>query len=85
MQQVKIRHAFGPKAGEPIELDLSDTANGHYYTNYVPPIMGLTHADTVVQAEDRDRRQLCRYIQRPVIAQDRLQELGDIVGYTLRL
>jgi hypothetical protein len=36
------------------------------------------HANTVVEASDRDRlEQLCRYIQRPVIAQDRLAELED--------
>ena len=36
------------------------------------------HADTVIEATDRDRlEQLCRYIQRPTIAQDRLQELSD--------
>ena len=53
--------------------------DGHYYTELCATYHGFSlHADTVVQAEDRDRlKQLCRYIQRPVIAQDRLQELSD--------
>ena len=36
------------------------------------------HANTVIEAEDRDRlEQMCRYIQRPVIAKDRLKKLED--------
>ena len=75
-----LRHAFGPKAGEPLELDLDDqTVHSHYNAELCATYYGFNlHADTVVQAEDRDRlEQLCRYIQRPVIAQDRLQELSD--------
>ena len=36
------------------------------------------HADTVIEAADRERlERLCRYIQRPTLAQDRLEELDD--------
>ena len=36
------------------------------------------HANTLIDTDDRDRlEQMCRYIQRPVIAKDRLQEFDD--------
>ena len=75
-----LRHAFGPKAGEPLDLDMSDdTSKNQYHSELCATYHGFNlHANTVVQADHRDRlEQLCRYIQRPVIAQDRLQELAD--------
>ncbi len=76
----KLRHAFGPRAGEPLRLDLDEA-------DIKPKIdqeLCVTHsgfnlhAETVIEPEDRDQlERLSRYIQRPVIAHDRLIELED--------
>ena len=74
-----LKHAFGAQSGDPLSID---------YTTRLPikikgPLcveldgFGL-HAATYVEAQDRDRlAQLCRYIQRPPIAQDRLVSMSD--------
>ena len=76
----KLRHAFGPRAGQPLELHMEDALAGSAWdTPLCVSHSGFNlHANTVVEASDRNRlEQLCRYIQRPVIAQDRLAELED--------
>ncbi len=76
----KLRHAFGPRAGEPLELDVGDVPTSFSgSTSLCVSHSGFNlHAGTVIEAYDRDRlERLCRYIQRPVIAQDRLTELDD--------
>ena len=76
----KLRHAFGPRSGQPLDLDMGDELSA---TSGSPELCvtyeGFNlHANTVIDADDRDRlEQMCRYIQRPVIAKDRLNELDD--------
>ena len=75
-----LRHAFGPRSRELLNLDVGDDSTSPQHSpNLCISYEGFNlHANTVVHAEDRARlEQLCRYIQRPVIAQDRLQELSD--------
>ena len=76
----KLRHAFGPRSGEPLDLDVglelsSLFGSPELCTRYA----GFSlHANTVIKADDRDElERMCRYIQRPVIAKDRLTELAD--------
>lgn len=74
----KLRHAFGPSAGQPLELDSDHTTNAPVSSSALcVSHSGFNiHANTVIEASERDRlERLCRYIQRPVIAQNRLDEL----------
>ena len=76
----QLRHAFGPRAGHPLELDLADVTSDRPSSHELcVSYAGFNiHANTVIEAEDRDRlEQMCRYIQRPVIAKDRLKKLED--------
>ena len=63
----KLRHAFGPRAGQPLELHMEDALAGSAWdTPLCVSHSGFNlHANTIVEASDRDRlEQLCRYIQR---------------------
>ena len=53
----KLRHAFGPRAGQPLELHMEDALAGSAWdTPLCVSHSGFNlHANTVVEASDRDR------------------------------
>ena len=68
----KLRHTFGPQAGQPLELDQGEPPlPNNWGTVLCRSHSGFNlHADTVIEAVDRERlERLCRYIQRPTLAQ----------------
>ena len=76
----KLRHAFGPRAGDPLTLDLDEAdIKPEIDQELCVTHSGFNlHAETVIESEDRDQlERVSRYIQRPVITQDRLLELED--------
>jgi len=92
---VRTRIATGPHGGEPwrrvgdrVEArdPVSTTEVDPEDSNRVPRLRGMSlHAGVAVPATDRKRlERLCRYVARPPIASERLEECGDGV-LTLRL
>ena len=73
----KMVRAFGASAGAPLTFDFGEppTPTIHGHLNVSINGFGL-HAATEVEADDRDRLiKLCRYVQRPTLAADRLNRL----------
>jgi len=57
MVSAKLRHAFGPRAGQPLELHMKDALAGSVWDSSlcVSHSVFNLHANTVVEASDRDR------------------------------
>jgi hypothetical protein len=78
---LRSRTAAGPHAGEPWRrvgdrIDPGDPSDDPDASSRVPECRGLSlHADVAVPARDRRRlERLCRYVARPPLANDRLEE-----------
>jgi hypothetical protein len=78
---IQGRIALGPRAGARVSR-LGDDPDGRWVLSAAPRHAHLggfdLHANVVVPAADRTRlEQLCRYLLRPAVAQDRLRQLDD--------
>ena len=77
----RLKYAFGERTGQSLQFEYSELATHH--AKIKSPLcvewggFGL-HAARSLRADDREQlTQLCRYIQRPPLAQNRLQMLDD--------
>ena len=74
-----LTHAFGPQSGQPLQMEISDEPSVRFKGPLCVEVDGFNlHAATTIESGQRERlEQLCRYIQRPPLAKDRLEYLED--------
>ena len=75
----QLKHAFGPQAGERLSIDEDGEPSFKFKGPLCVDLHGFgLHAATYIERGNRERvEQMCRYINRPPISQDRLIPLED--------